>query len=83
MLRNLSPVYKLDRVKAALLVLHGANDTNVPIGETEQVVSAVKKNGVPVKYVAFPDEGHGWRKTSTRIQSNVLVTEWFRQYLQP
>ncbi len=83
MLRNLSPVHKLDRVKAALLVLHGANDTNVPIGEAEQVVAAVKKNDVPVKYVVFPDEGHGWRKISTRIQSNVLVTEWFRQYLRP
>jgi dipeptidyl aminopeptidase/acylaminoacyl peptidase len=83
MLRELSPVHKLDRVKAALLVLHGANDTNVPVDEAEQVVDALKKRGVSVNYVVFPDEGHGWRKISTRIQSNVLVTEWFRRYLRP
>jgi dipeptidyl aminopeptidase/acylaminoacyl peptidase len=83
MLRALSPVHKLDRVKAAMLVLHGANDTNVPVNEAEQVVDALKRNGAPVNYVLFPDEGHGWRKTSTRIQSNMLVTDWFRQYLRP
>lgn len=83
MLRELSPVHKLDRVKAAMLVLHGANDTNVPVDEARQVVDALKKRGIPVNYVLFPDEGHGWRKTATRIQSNVLVTEWFRQYLRP
>jgi len=83
MLRALSPVHKLDRVKAPLLVLHGANDTNVTVDEAEQVVNALKKRDVPVKYVVFPDEGHGWRKVETRIQSNVLVTQWFRQYLQP
>jgi dipeptidyl aminopeptidase/acylaminoacyl peptidase len=83
MLRDLSPVHKLDRVKAALLVLHGANDTNVPIDEAEQLVNKLKKHDVPVKYVVFPDEGHGWRKISTRIQSNLLVTEWFCQYLRP
>jgi dipeptidyl aminopeptidase/acylaminoacyl peptidase len=83
MLRELSPVHKVDRVKAAMLVLHGANDTNVPVDEAEQVVDALKKRGVPANYVVFPDEGHGWRKISTRIQSNVLVTEWFRKYLRP
>ena len=83
MLRDLSPVHKLDRVKAAVLVLHGANDTNVPVEEAEQLVAALKKGGVPVKYVLFPDEGHGWRNVKTRIQSNLLVTQWFQQYLHP
>ena len=83
MLRELSPVHRLDRVKAAVLVLHGASDTNVPVGEAQQVADALKRHGLPVKYVVFPDEGHGWRKVSTRIESNVLVTDWFRQYLRP
>jgi dipeptidyl aminopeptidase/acylaminoacyl peptidase len=83
MLRALSPVHKLDRVKAAMLVLHGVNDTNVPVNEAEQVVDALKMRGVPVNYVIFPDEGHGWRKAATRIQSNVLVVGWFRRYLKP
>ncbi len=65
LLRRLSPIHRVDRVVAPTLVLHGANDTNVPVVEAEQVVDSLKKRGVPVKYVLFPDEGHGWRKTRT------------------
>ena len=83
MLRRLSPIHKVDQVKAATIVLHGANDTNVPVVEAEQVVNSLKQRGVPVKYVLFPDEGHGWRKTSNRIRSTVEVTRWFVQYLAP
>src|SRR5215471_1101207 len=81
MLRRLSPIHKVDQVKTATIVLHGANDTNVPVVEAEQVVHNLKQRGVPVKYVLFPDEGHGWRKTNNRITSTVEVTRWFVQYL--
>lgn len=81
MLRRLSPIHKVDQVKAATIVLHGANDTNVPVVEAEQVVNNLKQRGVPVKYVLFPDEGHGWRKTNNRIRSTVEVTRWFAEYL--
>ncbi|HXG59014.1 MAG TPA: S9 family peptidase [Thermoanaerobaculia bacterium] len=83
MLRSLSPIHKLDRVKTPLLVLHGANDTNVPVVEAEQVVETLKKRGVPVEYVLFPDEGHGWRKTPNRIRSAVEITKFFVKYLKP
>ncbi|MBZ5722103.1 MAG: S9 family peptidase [Acidobacteriia bacterium] len=82
MLRRLSPIHKVDQVKAATIVLHGANDTNVPVVEAEQVVNSLKQRGVPVKYVLFPDEGHGWRKVNNRIRSTVEVTRWFVQNLQ-
>ena len=61
---RLSPIHKVDRVNAPTIVLHGANDTNVPVVEAEQVVESLKKRGVPVEYVLFPDEGHGFRKTA-------------------
>jgi hypothetical protein len=48
-------------------VLHGANDTNVPVVEAEQVVENLKPRGVPVKYVLFPDEGHGVRNGNCPI----------------
>ena len=83
MLRRLSPVHQLDGVTAPTLVLHGANDTNCPVVEAEQVVASLKERGVPVKYVLFPDEGHGWRKTPNRIRSAVEVTRWFVKYLKP
>jgi dipeptidyl aminopeptidase/acylaminoacyl peptidase len=82
MLRSLSPIYKVDRVKAATIVLHGANDTNVPVVEAEQVVNNLKQRGVPVEYVLFSDEGYGWRKVSNRIRSIVEMTNWFVKYLR-
>ena len=66
---------------APTIVLHGANDTNVPVVEAEQVVQNLKSRHIPVEYVLFPDEGHGWRKTSNRIRSTVAIVQWFDRYL--
>ena len=82
LLRDLSPIHKVDRVKAATIVLHGANDTNVPVVEAEQVVESLEARGVPVEYVLFPDEGHGFRKTGNRIISRVAVVKWFDKHLK-
>ena len=81
MLASLSPINKIDRVKAATLVLHGANDTNVPVLEAEQVVEKLKSRGVPVEYILFPDEGHGWRKTTNRVKSAVSIVDFFERHL--
>ncbi|HKI04472.1 MAG TPA: S9 family peptidase [Thermoanaerobaculia bacterium] len=83
LLRQLSPLFKLDRVKAPLLVLHGANDTNVPLVEAKQVADELKKRGVPVESVIFPDEGHGFRKIPNRVRSTVETVRWFEKYLNP
>lgn len=82
LLRSLSPIHKLDRVRAATLVLHGANDTNCPVIEAEQVVDYLKARAVPVEYVLFPDEGHGFRKTPNRIRAVVETVRWFVTHLQ-
>ncbi|MFQ5788888.1 MAG: prolyl oligopeptidase family serine peptidase, partial [Acidobacteriota bacterium] len=66
MLHRLSPIHKIDRVIAPTIVLHGANDTNVPVVEATQVVEFLKERGVPVEYILFPDEGHGFRKEPNR-----------------
>ncbi len=82
LLRRLSPIHRVDKVTAPTIVLHGANDTNVPVVEAEQVVDSLKKRNIAVEYVLFPDEGHGWRKTPNRIKSAVAVTRWFEKYLK-
>lgn len=82
MLRQLSPLTRIDRVKAPTIVLHGANDTNVPVIEAEQVVENLKKRNIPVEYVLFPDEGHGWRKTPNRIRSAVEIVKFFEKHLK-
>ncbi|HEY4282138.1 MAG TPA: S9 family peptidase [Chthoniobacterales bacterium] len=81
MLDRLSPIYKLDRIKAATMVQHGANDTNVPVIEADQIVKTLKERGVPVEYVLFPDEGHGWRKIPNRIRSTVEMVRFFKEHL--
>jgi len=81
MLDRLSPIYKLDRIKAATMVQHGANDTNVPVIEAEQIVKSLKDRGVPVEYILFPDEGHGWRKIPNRIRSTVEMVRFFKEHL--
>ncbi len=83
MLDQLSPINKIDRVVAPTLVLHGANDTNVPVVEAEQVVDNLKQRGIPVEYVLFPDEGHGFLKEPNRIAATVAIVRWFKQYLSP
>jgi dipeptidyl aminopeptidase/acylaminoacyl peptidase len=82
LLRRLSPIHKADRVRAATLVIHGTNDTNVPVVEAEQVVDSLKSRGVAVKYVLFPDEGHGIRKVSNRIRAWSEIVGWFVEHLK-
>ncbi len=81
LLRELSPIHQIDRVQAATLVLHGANDTNVPVVEAEQVVESLRARNVPVNYVLFPDEGHGFTKTANRITAAIETTRWFAEHL--
>jgi dipeptidyl aminopeptidase/acylaminoacyl peptidase len=81
LLRDLSPLGKLDRIKTPLMVQHGANDTNVPVVEAEQIVENLKRRGVTVEYILFPDEGHGFRKEKNRITSTVKMVEFFVAHL--
>ena len=83
MLRRLSPIHKLAMIKTPLFVLHGANDTNVPVVEAEQIVNAMRARGVPVRYTLFPDEGHGWRKTANRVRSTTEIVAFFVEHLRP
>lgn len=81
LLGDLSPIHKVDQIKAPTIVLHGANDTNVPVLEAEQVVGSLRKRNVPVEYVLFADEGHGFKKTTNRITAAIAVVRWFETYL--
>ncbi|MHA1673292.1 MAG: alpha/beta hydrolase family protein, partial [Promethearchaeota archaeon] len=81
MLRELSPIHKLDKIKSATLILHGANDTNVPVIEADQINEFLMKKGLPVKYILFPDEGHGFVKTKNKITAATETILWFMKYL--
>jgi dipeptidyl aminopeptidase/acylaminoacyl peptidase len=81
MLAALSPLNKIGVVTTPLFVLHGANDTNVPVIEAEQIVASLKARNVPVEYVLFPDEGHGWRKLTNRVRSTTAIVAFFKAKL--
>lgn len=65
--RRISPLFHADRITKPLLVIQGANDPRVLKVESDELVAAVRRNGVPVDYVVFPDEGHGFQGRANRI----------------
>jgi len=74
-LHRISPIFNADKIKVPLMVLQGANDPRVLQVESDEIVAAARKNGVPVEYVVFPDEGHGFQKKENQIRgySGVLA----------
>ena len=66
-LTSRSPLTFVDRIKRPLLIGHGANDPRVKIEESNQIVDAMKARSIPVSYVVFPDEGHGFLRPENRI----------------
>jgi dipeptidyl aminopeptidase/acylaminoacyl peptidase len=83
LLRRLSPIHRMDRARAATLVVHGANDTNVPVVEAEQVVESLRGRGVPVEYLLFADEGHSMHRTANILTYTAAIVRWFRRHLPP
>ena len=67
-LKEYSPLLHASQIKKPLMVLQGANDPRVLQVESDEIVAAVKKNNVPVEYIVFPDEGHGFVKTENQIK---------------
>ncbi|HET7294273.1 MAG TPA: S9 family peptidase [Vicinamibacteria bacterium] len=61
-LEGIAPVNRADRITKPMFVVQGKNDPRVPISESEQIVAALKKRGVPVWYLVATDEGHGFKK---------------------
>jgi dipeptidyl aminopeptidase/acylaminoacyl peptidase len=82
MLRAISPVFHADKICRPLLVLQGRNDPRVIKPESDDVVAAVKKNGVPVEYVVFDDEGHGFTKKKNQIEGYTAILTFLDQYLK-
>lgn len=81
-LYNISPLFHADKIKNPVMVLQGANDPRVLQVESDEIVEAVKANNVPVEYVLFDDEGHGFRKKENEIVAYGKVVEFLDTYLK-
>ncbi len=78
-----SPLFHAKEIRKPLMVIQGANDPRVIKPESDEIVEAVKKNGVPVEYVVFPDEGHGFAKKKNQIEANRQIKDFLDKYLLP
>ena len=80
-LREISPIHKVDRIRAPLMVIHGANDPRVPVGEAEQIVEGIRRRGGVVEYLRFEDEGHGLVRLPNRIAAYTRIGLFLDQHL--
>ncbi|MBB1061488.1 S9 family peptidase [Marilutibacter spongiae] len=77
-----SPLFHADKIDVPLMVLQGANDPRVIKPESDDIVAAVRKNGVPVEYVVFDDEGHGFSKKKNQIEGYGKILAFLDTYLK-
>jgi dipeptidyl aminopeptidase/acylaminoacyl peptidase len=80
-LRAASPLYKADQIQRPLLIGQGANDPRVKQAESDQIVQAMQAKQIPVTYVLYPDEGHGFAKPTNRIGFNAIAESFLGQCL--
>lgn len=80
-LASRSPINRIGDIQRPLLVAQGANDPRVNKNESDQIVEAMKAKGLPVTYILYPDEGHGFAKPLNRISSYAVYEGFLAQCL--
>ena len=81
-LTELSPLHSLHLVRGPTLLVHGEQDTNVPVGESVQAHAALLAAGVPTELLLLPGEGHTIVGHDGRISSPLSIVEWHTRWLQ-
>lgn len=79
--RKISPYYHAGNVRAPLIIAQGANDPRVNIHESDQMVEAMRARELPVTYVVYPDEGHGFARPENRLDFYGRVDEFLATHL--
>ncbi|HRW98077.1 MAG TPA: prolyl oligopeptidase family serine peptidase, partial [Cyclobacteriaceae bacterium] len=82
MLYNKSPLFHAGEITKPFIVLQGSNDPRVLQVESDEIVEEARKNGVPVEYVIFPDEGHGFVKKENNIKASEEILKFLDKYLK-
>jgi dienelactone hydrolase len=80
--QKISPANNVDKIKSALLVIHGKNDPRVPFFEAEQIAAKVRESGKPVWTVFADNEGHGFAKKENRDYMNDVVAMFLKENLK-
>ncbi|MBN1410397.1 MAG: S9 family peptidase [Spirochaetales bacterium] len=79
--RKISPLFHAENIRVPLIIGQGANDPRVNIAESNQIVEAMRKKNLPVTYVVFPDEGHGFRRPENSLDFWGRVEEFLAAQL--
>jgi dipeptidyl aminopeptidase/acylaminoacyl peptidase len=82
-LESISPLNVIDRIRAPLMVIHGANAPRVPVQEAEQIVTTLRSRGRDVEYLRYEDEGHGLAKAKNRADAWPKVVRFFEKHMGP
>lgn len=80
-LMSRSPISYVDRIERPLLMAHGANDPRVKQNESEQIANAMRVRGIPVTYVLYPDEGHGFARPENRLSFYAIAEAFLAEHL--
>ena len=81
MLEERSPLFKAGRIQRPLLIAQGANDPRVKKRESDQIVTAMRENQLPVTYIVFEDEGHGFARPENRFRFYAAVEQFLSENL--
>lgn len=80
-LRSRSPLFKVDHIRIPMLIAQGANDPRVKRSESEQIVEAMRSNGIPHRYLLFEDEGHGFVRPENRMRFYAEAERFLAEHL--
>lgn len=81
LLDQISPLHRVDRIRAPLFVIHGVNDPRVPVQEAEQIVEALRARHQRVEYIRFDNEGHGIFRRENKIRAYGALVAFFDEVL--
>jgi dipeptidyl aminopeptidase/acylaminoacyl peptidase len=81
LLNSRSPLHHVERIKAPLLIVHGANDVRVKASESEQMVAAMRAANKPVEYFLYPDEGHRQWRPENKFHFYAKAEEFLAKHL--
>jgi acylaminoacyl-peptidase len=81
LLAERSPVNKVGNIRSPMLIFHGANDVRCKVAESDTIVAAMQSRNIPVTYVVYPDEGHGFQNPSNRLSYVAIAEAFFARHL--
>jgi dipeptidyl aminopeptidase/acylaminoacyl peptidase len=81
LLESRSPLFRVERIQRPLLIGQGANDPRVKQAESDQIVKAMQAKNIPVTYVVYPDEGHGFARPENKTSFNAVAEIFLAQCL--